>query len=66
MAWLWTDTLAALLMEADRLDPAEVRPLLLHLVAYRLPDDGDPLDLARKVLQESRAGAPTKATVATE
>jgi hypothetical protein len=57
VAWLWTDTLAALLMEVDRLDPSEVAGLVRRPVAHRLPDDGNPLLLARRILHEAVPGS---------
>jgi len=50
MPWLWTDTLAALLLEHDRVPEDRVSEWLLRPVALRLPDGGDPLSLARALL----------------
>lgn len=52
MAWLWTDTLAALLMEHDRVRPDQVEMMNVRPVAYRLSEGQDPLDLARNLLLE--------------
>jgi hypothetical protein len=52
--WLWTDTLASLLVEVDQVDPGEVLALRERPVAYRLPDDGDPLGLARRIFEDVR------------
>ena len=57
MAWLWTDILAALLVEHDRVAPARLADWVDRPVAYRLGDDGQPLDLARDLL-EQRPDAP--------
>lgn len=50
MAWLWTDTLAALLVEHDRVAPESVAAWVQRPSAYRLPEGRDPLDLARALL----------------
>jgi hypothetical protein len=52
MAWLWTDTLAALLVEHDRVSPESVAAWFRHPSAYRLPEGTDPLSLARRLLVE--------------
>ena len=60
MAWLWTDTLADLLETIDRVEPDALRRLRLRPVAYRLGDDGDPVALARAVLDDlSTSSGPT-------
>jgi hypothetical protein len=53
MAWLWTDTLAALLLEHDRVPPESVAAWLCRPSAYRLPDGTDPLSLARQLFAEA-------------
>ena len=50
MRLLWTDTLAALLVEHDRVAPESVAAWVLRPCAYRLDDGGDPLELARDLL----------------
>lgn len=50
MQLLWTDTLAALLVEVDRVPPEHVEAWVRRPSAYRLEDDGDPLELARRLL----------------
>ena len=50
VAWLWTDTLASLLVEHDGIAPEIVDPWVRRPVAYRLDDGGDPIVLARWVL----------------
>jgi hypothetical protein len=50
MAWLWTDTLAALLVEADGVAPETVAAWVERPVGYRIDDGGDPLVFARRVL----------------
>ena len=52
MAWLWTDTLADLLETIDRVEPEALSVLRSTHVAYRLTDDGDPVQLARSVFEE--------------
>lgn len=55
MAWLWTDTLAALLLEHDRVPEEWVAPWVRHPTAHRIEDGDDPLALARRLLYD-RAG----------
>ena len=65
MAWLWTDTLASLLVEHDGVAPESLAVWVLRPVAYRLDDEGDPLVLARRVLLgmgEDRSPDPTAAS----
>ena len=50
MAWLWTDTLAALLVEHDGITPDRVADWVRRPMAYRLDEDQDPLTLARRIL----------------
>ena len=57
MAWLWTDTLAALLVEHDRVAPTRVADWVERPVASRLPEDGEPLALARRLLAPEPAAA---------
>lgn len=52
MAWLWTDTLACLLMEHDAVAPELVRGWIRHPVGYRLGEGVDPLAMARALLTE--------------
>jgi hypothetical protein len=52
---LWTDTLAALLVEHDRVPPELVEAWMRRPSAYRLDDDADPLALARRLLGETAA-----------
>lgn len=53
MTWLWTDTLAALLVEHDRVAPARVADWVDRPVAYRLPEEKErALDLARLLLED--------------
>jgi hypothetical protein len=60
VAWLWTDTLASLLVEHDGVAPEAVLRWMQHPVAYRLDEGIDPLTLARRVLlgggDEERSG----------
>jgi hypothetical protein len=60
MAWLWTDTLAALLMEHDRVRPDQVEVMSARPVGYRLCEDQDPLDLAREVLRKLGGAAGSR------
>jgi hypothetical protein len=50
VAWLWTDALAALLVEHDRVAPARVVGWVERPVAYRAGDAEGALDLARGLL----------------
>lgn len=50
MAWLWTDTLAALLVEHDGIAPESVADWVRCPTAERVPDGVDPLALARNLL----------------
>ncbi|HUU60927.1 MAG TPA: hypothetical protein VMX37_00845 [Acidimicrobiia bacterium] len=50
MAWFWTDALAELLVEHDLVPPTRVADWLERPVAYRLAEDGEPLELARRLL----------------
>lgn len=60
MAWLWTDTLAALLLEHDRVAPESVAAWVQRPSAYRLPDGCDPLSLARRLLAGSGELTPDR------
>ncbi len=62
MAWLWTDALAALLVEQDQVAPARVAGWVERPVAYRAGDGEEALELARGLLgrkeeQPAAAGA---------
>jgi hypothetical protein len=50
MAWLWTDTLAALLVEHDGVAPEGLSEWVRRPVGYRVEEGVDPLVLARRVL----------------
>ena len=52
MRLMWTDTLAALLMEHDRVPPEQVAPWVQRPLAYRLDEGADPLEMARRLLAE--------------
>jgi len=56
--WLWTDALAALLVEHDRVEGARLAAWVERPEAYRLPEGRDPLDLARDLLQREMAVPP--------
>lgn len=58
MAWLWTDTLADLLVECDRVAPARLADWVERPVAYRLAEDRAPLELARSLLERKGAVPP--------
>lgn len=63
MAWLWTDALAALLVEHDRVAATRVADWVERPVAYRLAEDAEPLDLARSLLgRETTAPAGARPT----
>jgi hypothetical protein len=51
VTWLWTDTLAALLVEHDRVAASRVANWVDRPMAYRLAEDGEPLVLARSLLE---------------
>jgi hypothetical protein len=57
MAWLWTDTLAALLVEHDHVPDESVADWVRHPTAHRLSDGDDPLVLARRLLEDRPPGA---------
>lgn len=58
MAWCWTDALALLLVEHDRVAPTRVADWVERPVAYRLADDAQPLELARRLLCPGAAASP--------
>ena len=60
MAWLWTDALAALLVEHDRVEGARLAAWVERPEAYRLQDGQEPLEVARALLRrrEEAAAAP--------
>lgn len=51
MAWLWTDALAALLVEHDRVEGARLAAWVERPEAYRLPEGREPIDLARDLFR---------------
>jgi len=55
MPWLWTDALAALLVEHDRVAATRVVDWVERPVAYRLAEGCEPLDLARSLLGREAA-----------
>ena len=61
MTFLWTDTLAALLMEHDGIAPERVARWRDHPVAYRLGEGMDPLVLARGLLGDGEGPPPAAA-----
>ncbi len=61
MAWCWTDALAALLVEHDRVAPTRVADWVERPVAYRLADDAQALELARGLLRPEGAASPAAA-----
>ncbi len=52
MAWLWTDTLAALLVEHDQVPAEQLAAWVERPIGYRLDEGQDPLGLARRILME--------------
>jgi len=52
VAWLWTDALAALLVEFDRVEGTRLAAWVERPEAHRLPDGRQPLDLARDLLRQ--------------
>lgn len=57
MAWLWTDTLAALLVEHDRVAAARLTGWMERPVAYRLGEGEEAIGLARLLLGAEAASA---------
>jgi len=55
VAWLWTDSLAALLVEHDRVAAARVAGWVDRPVAYRAGDGEEALELARGLLGREEA-----------
>ncbi|MBN2114760.1 MAG: hypothetical protein JW785_11620 [Acidimicrobiia bacterium] len=53
MDWLWTDALAALLVEHDRVEGARVAGWVERPEAYRLPEGAEPIELARELLRHA-------------
>ena len=58
MAWLWTDALAALLVEHDRVARARLAGWVERPVAYRLAEGEEALHLARLLLGGETADPP--------
>jgi hypothetical protein len=59
VAWLWTDALAALLVEHDRVEGARLNAWVERPEAYLLPEGREPIELARDLLErpvDGRAG----------
>jgi hypothetical protein len=55
MTWLWTDSLATLLVEHDGVAPGDLLGWLSRPTAYRVSDEQDPLATARSIrAEESR------------
>jgi len=61
VAWLWTDALAALLVEHDRVEGACLASWVERPEAYRLPEGREPIDLARDLLGREPGSAPRAA-----
>jgi hypothetical protein len=57
VAWLWSDALAVLLVEHDRVDQARVAAWVERPQAYRLPEGAEALELARDLLRRESAPA---------
>jgi len=62
VAWLWTDTLAYLLMEHDGVAPELLRAWIRRPMGVRLADGTDPLALARSLLVGQEPDADAGAT----
>lgn len=60
MTWLWTDTLAALLVDTDRVAPARVAAWVERPMAYRATEKEEPLELARGLLGREEASMSNK------
>jgi hypothetical protein len=63
VAWLWTDALAALLVEHDRVAAARVTAWVERPVAYRLGEGEEAIGLARLLLG-AEAASPRPRSVA--
>lgn len=50
VAWLWTDVLAALLVEQDRVAPARVAGWVERPIAYRAGESEEAVEVARRLL----------------
>jgi hypothetical protein len=50
VTWLWSDTLAALLVDRDQVAAASLHSWVERPVAYRLAEGADPVELARRLL----------------
>jgi hypothetical protein len=59
MVFLWSDTLAALLIEHDRVAQDAVADWMARPVAHRLGEGQDPLALARGLLSKAPEEPPT-------
>ena len=64
MTWLWTDTLAALLVEHDGVSPERLAAWAERPIGYRIDEGVDPLALARRVLLGIEDGCETDDLVA--
>ncbi|MBM3695068.1 MAG: hypothetical protein FJW79_03930 [Actinobacteria bacterium] len=64
MAWLWTDALAALLVEHDRVEGTRLAAWVERPQAHRLPEGGDPIDLARDLLRRQADPEPKRGFIA--
>ena len=59
MAWLWTDALAALLVEHDRVEGARLAAWVERPEAHLLPEGREPIEVARDLLgRQLDGGAP--------
>jgi hypothetical protein len=63
VAWLWTDNLAALLVEQDGVVPGDLLDWLSHPMAYRVSDGRDPLAAARELRAVETGTVETLAAV---
>lgn len=53
--WMWTDDLAALLVERELADPADVAVWRARPYAVSVEPDADPLDVAGRLLGPAEA-----------
>jgi hypothetical protein len=56
VAWLWTDALAVLLVEHDRVERARVAAWVERPEAYLLPEGREPIDVARDLFERPADG----------
>jgi hypothetical protein len=58
VAWLWTDALAALLVEHDRVEGARLATWVERPEAYLLPEGREPIEVARDLFERPADAGP--------